>query len=62
MSKKTMEEVEAELLRCSNESQRSLSSSSKVLGANRPNFLVGSDRHASSTLLNCHGCVTLPRS
>jgi hypothetical protein len=30
MSKKTIEELEAELLRCSNESQRSQSSSSRV--------------------------------
>ena len=39
MSKKTIEELEDELLRSSKESQRSQSSSRKVLRANRPNFL-----------------------
>jgi hypothetical protein len=39
MSKKTIEELEAELLCCSNESQGSQFSSSRVLRANRPNFL-----------------------
>jgi hypothetical protein len=43
MSNKTIEELEAELLRCSNESQGSQLSSSKDLRANRLNFLVGSE-------------------